>query len=70
MQNIILTKKVSDMTAGELRDLIRDTLSSVIDPDYNLELCPEFEEGLKEAVEQKKRGEGYSLDQIKKEIGL
>jgi hypothetical protein len=40
MQNIVLTKKVSDMTAGELRDLIRDTVSSVIDPDYNLELRP------------------------------
>ena len=63
-------KKVSDLTVGEFRDLIRDTFSSVIDPDYGLELRPEFEEGLRESIEQKRHDEGYSLSQVKKEIGF
>jgi hypothetical protein len=31
-------KKISDMTVGELKAIIRDTIYELIDPDYGLEL--------------------------------
>lgn len=63
-------KKVSDMTVKELKALIKDTVQEVIDPDYGLELRPEVEESLRESMKQKERGEGVSLEEVKKRLGL
>ena len=38
MSTAVNKKKVSDLTVGELKSLIRDTIHEVIDPDYGLEL--------------------------------
>ncbi len=48
-------KKVSEMTVGELKTLIRNTVHEVIDPDYGLELRQEVEEALRKSVKSKKR---------------
>ena len=61
-------KKVSDMTAKELKKLIRDTVLEVIDPDYGLELRPEVEAELRESMKQK--GKGIPLETVVKELGL
>jgi hypothetical protein len=63
-------KKVSDMTVGELKSLIRDAINELIDPDYGLELRPEIEEGLRESMKQMERGEGLPLEEVKKQLGL
>ncbi|MEK6679987.1 MAG: hypothetical protein AABY39_11280 [Nitrospirota bacterium] len=63
-------KKVSDMTVGELKSLIRDAINELIDPDYGLELRPEVEESLRESMKQMERGEGIPLEEVKKQLGL
>ena len=63
-------KKVSDMTVGELKSLIKEIVAEIIDPDYGLRLNPDVEESLKESIKQKKRGEGISLKKAKKQLGL
>lgn len=70
MNTTLKDKKVSDMTVGELRDLIKDTIYELIDPDYGLKLKPEIKENLKESLKQKERGEGVSLAEAKKRLGL
>lgn len=60
-------KKVSDMTAGELKELIRDTINELIDPDYGLELRPELEEELKKSIESKER---IPVEKVAKDLGL
>jgi ABC-type glutathione transport system ATPase component len=70
MGTIVKDKKVSDMTAGELQDLIRKTIYETLDPDYGLELRPEVEEELRESIRQKERGEGIPLEDVKKQLGL
>ncbi len=63
-------KKVSDMTRSELQQLIRDTIYEILDPDYGLQINPDFEESLKETKKQKERGEGVTLEEAKKSLGL
>lgn len=63
-------KKITDMTVGELKALIRDTVLELLDPDYGLELRPEVEEELRESLKQKERGEGVPLEEVKKQFGL
>jgi hypothetical protein len=70
MPGVAATKKVSDMTAGELRDLIQDTVGSMIDPDYGLELRPEIERELQESLAQKEEGKLYSTAEVKALLGL
>jgi len=70
MPATIEDKKVSDMTAGEFKNLIRDVIYEMIDPDYGLELRPEIEEALKESIKQKERGEGIPFEEVKKQLGL
>ncbi len=70
MSTGVKDKKVSDMTVKELKALIKDTVLEVIDPDYGLELRPEVEESLRESMKQKERGEGVSLEEVKKRLGL
>ena len=70
METTLKEKKVGDMTIGELQDLIRKTILEMLDPDHGLELKPEIEEELKESMRQKERGEGLSLEEAKKQLGL
>ncbi len=60
-------KKVSDMTVGELKSLIRDAINELIDPDYGLELRPEVEEELKKSLESKER---IPVEEVAKELKL
>ncbi len=70
MPTTIGDKKVTDLTVSDLKTLIRDVLSELIDPDYGLELRPEVEKELRESIKQKERGEGLSLKEVKKRLGL
>jgi hypothetical protein len=70
MNTIVKGKKVSDMTVGELKELIKDTIYELVDPDYGLKLRTDVEESLKESMKQKERGEGILLDEAKKRLGL
>lgn len=70
MPTVIEDKKVSDMTIGELKRLIREVIYELIDPDYGLELRPEIVEELKESMKQKERGEGIPFEEVKKQLGL
>lgn len=70
MSILMEDKKVSDMTVGELKAIIRNTLYELIDSDYGLELRPEVEEALRESIRQKERGEGIPLEEVKKRLML
>ncbi|MGD9579478.1 MAG: hypothetical protein AB7Y74_14670 [Syntrophorhabdus sp.] len=70
METAVKTKKVGDMTTAELKNLIRDTLFEVIDPDHGLELRTEVEKELLQARKQRKSGQGLSLKETKKHSGL
>ena len=60
-------KKVSNMTVEELKALIREIIAEVIDPDYGLELRPEFEEALKRSLKSKER---IPVEKVAKKLGL
>lgn len=70
MSTVVSDKKISDMTAGELRILIRETIQEIIDPDYGLQLRPEVEDSLLESMEQKRQGRGIPLEEVKRQLGL
>jgi hypothetical protein len=61
-------KKVGDMTVGELKELIKDVVQEVIDPDYGLELRPEVEAELRESLKRKEKG--IPVEDVAKELGL
>ncbi|GBE40237.1 hypothetical protein BMS3Bbin09_00111 [bacterium BMS3Bbin09] len=67
MSTAVNKKKVSDLTVGELKSLIRDTIHEVIDPDYGLELRPEVERALQKSVTSKKR---TPVEKVAAELGL
>ncbi len=60
-------KRVSDMTVGELKTLIRDTIHEVVDPDHGLDLRPEVEASLRKSLKSKKR---RSAEKVAEELGL
>lgn len=70
MSTAVSDKKISDMTAGELKTLIRETIQEAIDPDHGLELRPEVEASLLESMEQKRQGKGIPLEEVKRQLGL
>jgi len=61
-------KKVGDMTVGELKELIKEVVQEVIDPDYGFELRPEVEAELRESLKRKEKG--IPLEAVVKELGL
>ena len=63
-----MNKKVAGMTVKELKELIKDVVSEVIDPDYGLELRPEVERELRESLKRKEKG--IPLEKVIKELGL
>lgn len=70
MLNSAESKKVSEMTAAELRSLIKETIYEVIDPDYGLEVRSEVEASLKESLRDKAQGKAITLEETKKRLGL
>ena len=60
-------EKVSDMTVSELKQLIRDTLYELIDPDHGFELRPEVEEALRKSIESRER---IPVEKVAEELGL
>lgn len=56
------------MTVKELKELIKDVVSEVIDPDYGLELRPEVERELRGSLKRKEKG--IPLEKVIKELGL
>lgn len=67
MTTSVKEKKVSDMTVGELQEIIRETMQEMIDPDYGLELRPEVVEELKASTQSKER---FPVGQVVEELGL
>lgn len=65
MPSVKEDKKIGEMTAGELKALIKETIGELVDPDYGLELRPEVIEELKESIKQRERGEGIPLEEAK-----
>ena len=63
-------KKVTDMTAAELRELIRETIQEFVDPDYGLELRPEVEKSLRQSIRDNHAGKGIPLSEAKRKLGL
>jgi hypothetical protein len=61
-------KKVGDLTIPEFQSLIRDTLLELVDPDRGMELRPEVEAELQEALAQK--DQAVPLSEAKKLLGL
>jgi len=66
--NIASDKKVGDITVRELRELVREIVAEIVNPDYGLELRDEVIEALRESWEQKKRGEGIPLEKASKKF--
>lgn len=60
-------KKITAMTVGELKTLIRDTVLEILDPDYGLELRPEVEEELRKSLKSKER---IPVEKVAEELGL
>ena len=67
MKTSIEEKKISDMTGKELKELIKDTVLELIDPDYKLELRPEVEEELNESMRSTRR---IKAEEVAKELGI
>ena len=67
MPTTVKNKRVSDMTVGELKTLIKDTIHEVIDPDYGLELKPEVEKALNKSLKSKRR---TPVEKVAEDLGL
>jgi len=67
MSIILKDKKVRDLTAGELKSLIKETIYKLVDPDYGLVLKPEIEEALKKSIESKER---IPVEKVAEDLGL
>ena len=53
-----------------LKEILKETLGEFLDPDYGLEFRKEFIDTLKKSIEEKNKGEIYTLENVKKEINL
>jgi hypothetical protein len=67
MSIILKDKKVRDLTTGELKSLIKETIYKLVDPDYGLVLKPEIEEALKKSIESKER---IPVEKVAEDLGL
>ncbi len=65
-----LNKKVKDLTIEELKELIKEAIWEIIDPDYGLELKEEAVISLKESIKEKEEGKGISIDKVKKLLNM
>ncbi len=67
MSPMVKNTKVSDMTVKEFKEVIKETLYEVIDPDYGLEIRPDFVKKIKASLRSKKR---ISVEAVAKKLGL
>ena len=67
MATITKNKKVGDLTTGELKAIIRDTIYELVDPDFGLKLRPETEEALRKSVSSEER---IPAEKVAAELGL
>jgi len=70
MTQMLEKAKVSDLTIIEFRQLIKETLLEIIDPDYGLELRPEIEEELLESCKSRDNGMFITFEEVKKSLGI
>ena len=66
--NIASDKKVGDITVRELRELVREIVAEIVDPDYGLELRDEVIEALRESWEQKRGGRGFHWRRLRRNL--
>jgi hypothetical protein len=57
-----MDKKISDLTVGEFKYLMKEIISENLDVDKGLELRDEVKEELKEYISKKKEGDLKLLD--------
>jgi hypothetical protein len=63
----MITSIKNNISKGEIRHIIAEVVQEVLaDPDFGLELNPDFAKRLKESVKQKKEGKVISLEDILK----
>ena len=67
MPSVKEDRKISEMTVGELKSVIRDTVLELLDPDYGLELSEDFILKLESSISSAER---IPLDTVKKKLGL
>lgn len=64
METLIPEKKISELTVAEFRELIRETLLELADPDNGLDLREGVLADLKESEEQIRQGKGITIHKI------
>ena len=64
---MIKTRKVGDMSVNELKDIIKETLYEIIDPDHELQISPEVKKELGESLKSKER---IPIDKVAEKLGL
>ncbi len=67
MPSVKEDRKISEMTVGELKSVIKDTVMEMMDPDYGLELNEDFISKLSASISSTER---ISFDTVKKKLGL
>ncbi len=67
MLTVSENKRIADLTVGEFRTLIKETVYEIVDPDHGLELRPEVEESLKTSLQSKRR---IPVEEVAKKLGL
>jgi ribosomal protein L13E len=70
MTTITDDKKIRDMTAKELQDLIRETIWEILDPDYSLELRPEVQASLRKSRQHRKAGRGFTIEEVREKLNI
>jgi CBS domain containing-hemolysin-like protein len=64
---MIKTRKVSDISVNELKDIIKETFYEIIDPDHDLDISPEVKKELTESLRSRER---IPIDEVAKRLGL
>ncbi|KJR43801.1 hypothetical protein MCHI_000291 [Candidatus Magnetoovum chiemensis] len=62
--------KISELTVGDIKEIIRNTIDEELDDDYGLELNPDFVESIKKSIQDKKDGRVYTIEQVKEHLGI
>jgi len=66
----VSNKKVRDLTIEELKELIKEAIWEIIDPDYGLELKEEAIISIKESIIEKEQGKGISIEKVKELLNI
>ncbi|GEM_PF-6477146 len=63
-------KDATIFSEKELKRVIKEAMDEYFDPEYSFQFKKDFVKLLKKSKEEQERGELFSLDEIKKEVGL